>query len=271
MDGNDPWGRLLAAAGAVGAVIALIYVVGGTSLALRYEGLGLPGNLSAALTPREVLAAAGLRTLAVWTALGAVLVFALRAIPDATVLRGAGWLGTRWGVGAVAAAGLLLLLTLRVWWPLAAVVAVLTIILSSVYWRSRPVRRFLAALLSVALVAVAYEADRLTYRLERTCVRYLSSPEVNESATAPRGERTRGTQRICGTLIGQQDRGFYLGAENQTEIPADSASEGDRLLFIPQTKVEDAYSEPQLARVLTSSADDRRETLVSRLWNIDVR
>ena len=92
MERGDPWARLIAAAGAVGAAVALVYVIGGASLSLRYEGFGLPGHQAAAQTPREVLLAAGLRTLAVWTLVGAVLVLSLRRLPDATERALAGWL-----------------------------------------------------------------------------------------------------------------------------------------------------------------------------------
>lgn len=62
---------------------------------------------------------------------------------------------------------LVLLLVLRVWWPLAAYAALLAIVLASVRWREHQLPRLLASVAAVALVGVAYEADRLSYWLRR--------------------------------------------------------------------------------------------------------
>ena len=257
MDRSDPWARLISAAGAIGASVALIYVIGGASLSLRYEGFGLPGQQAATVTPREVLLAAGLRTLAVWAALGVALVLALRALPDPFVRDVAGRLRRPSGLLAVGAIALALALLLKVLWPLAAFGAVLAIILASVHWKAQPLRRIVVSVLSIGLVAVAYEADRITYEIEWTCV-----------DVAPAAGGTG--ERICGMLVGQLDRGFYLGVPGATDRTTDKAGRY-RLAFIPSGHVEQAYSRKQLARVIASKADARREPLRSRPWDIRVR
>jgi hypothetical protein len=257
VDRGDPWARLISAAGAVGASVALIYVIGGASLSLRYEGFGLPGQQSAADTPREVLLAAGLRTLAVWAVLGVVLVLALRALPDPFVEAIADRVKRPSGLLAVGAIALVLVLLLNVLWPVVAFGAVLAIVLASVHWKARPLRRIVVSVLSIGLVAVAYEADRITYEIEWTCVDVVPS--------------AGGTgERLCGMLVGQLDRGFYLGVPGGTDRTTDKAGRY-RLAFIPAAHVEQAYSRKQLARVITSKADARREPLRSRPWDIRVR
>ncbi len=259
MDRSDPWARLIAAAGAVGAAVALVYMVGGASLSLRYEGFGLPGQQAAAQTPREVLLAAGLRTLTIWVLLGVGLVLSLRALPDATERALVERLRRPLGLLAVAVVALLLLVLLEVWWPLATYGALLAIVLASVRWKARPLPRVLASVFAVALVAVAYEADRLTYQVERTCV------------TVARTAGESGDRGVCGTLIGQQDRGFYVGVPLEAPGGGVQAARPQRLLFVPAARVSDATSRKQLARVTEDSADSRRRRLLSRLWDVRVR
>ena len=255
MDGSDPWARLIAAAGAVGAGVALVYVIGGTSLSLRYEGFGLPGQQAAAVTPREVLLAAGLRTLAVWAALGAALVLALRGLPD-PVVRTLTERLRRWpGLLAAGAIALALVLLLNVLWPLAAFGALLAIVVASVHWKDRPLPRLLVSVLSIGLVAVAYEADRISYQIEWTCV-----------DLAP----TAAGRPVCGMLVGQQDRGFYLGVPGGADRTTGKAHRY-RLAFIPAAEVEQASSTKRLVRVIDRYADSRRERLRSRPWDIRVR
>lgn len=244
---RDPWSNVVAAAGAIGAAVALVYVIGGASLSLRYEGFGLPGNLAATLTPREVLLAAGLRTLFLWTLLGVALVLVLRALPDARIRAFLGRARGRWIVLAVAVPALILVLTVSVWWPLATYGAVLAITLATLYWEPRSPRRLLAYALSVGLVAVAYEADRLSYLVEWTCVDVAGAQQTS-----------------CGTLIGQKDDGVYLGVPGAGQSPP-------RLAFLPSSRIEEAASEKQLARVIADRAAARREPLRSRLWDIRVR
>ena len=246
MERDDLWSRVIVAAGAIGGTVALVYVIGGAALSLRYDGFGLPGQQAAAYTPRETLLAAGLRTLVVWAALGIALILALRALPDASVRAVAAWLRTPVGVITVAVIVVALVLLLNVWWPLVALGAVIAIVLASVYWESRPARRLLVSALSVSLVAVAYEADRISYLVEWTCV-----------DLAPK-------RHLCGSLIGQQDRGFYLGVPTEAAGPY-------RLTFIPATRVDAANSHKELARVIPSRAEARRETLISRITDVHVR
>jgi hypothetical protein len=235
----------------VGAIVALVYVIGGASLALRYDGFGLPGHQAAAQTPREVLLAAGLRTLAVWAVISVAMVALLGRLPMATKRALARRLRRPAGMLAAAAVALALLLLLRVWWPLAAYAAVLVVVLSSVHWWDRPLARLLATVAAVAVVGVAYEADRLSYVVERSCVTL-----AQESG------------RVCGTLVGHQDRGFYLGVP---VAAAGAHSPPQELVFIPAERVREAESDNQLLRVTTERADTRRARLPSRLWNLRVR
>jgi hypothetical protein len=126
-----------------------------------------------------------------------------------------------------------------------------------VHWEAQPLRRIVVSVLSIGLVAVAYEADRITYEIEWTCV-----------DVAPAAGGTG--ERICGMLVGQLDRGFYLGVPGATDRTTDKAGRY-RLAFIPADHVEQAYSRKQLARVIASKADARREPLRSRPWDIHVR
>jgi hypothetical protein len=258
----DPWARLLAAAGAAGAGAALVYVIGGASLSMRYDGFGLPGNQAAAQTPRELLLAAGLRTLVVWTLVGVALVLSLVRVPDATPPALARRLHRRRGPLAAAAVALVLLVVLDVWWPLAAFAALVVIVLVTVRWKGRPLARAVAGVAAVTLVAVAYEADRLTYVVERTCVtRALPAGSAEPSGPALDGP-------VCGTLVGQQERGFYLG------VPLPGPGEHtppQELVFVPADRVQQAVSRKQEVRVTTSKAEARREQLLSRLFNLRVR
>jgi hypothetical protein len=252
----DPWARVLAFAGAAGAAVALIYVIGGASLSIRYDGFGLPGNQSAAQTPREVLLAAGLRTLVVWTLVGAALVLALVRVPDAAPPALTRRLRRRRGPAAVAVVAVVLLLVLRVWWPLAALAALVVIVFVTVRWKERPLARALAGVAAVSLVTVAYEADRLTYMVERTCVTRAVADDPVPGAP------------VCGTLVAQVDRGFYLGVP--LPDPGEH-TEPQALVFVPADRVSEATSRKQEVMVTTSHADGRRERLVSRLFGLRVR
>lgn len=255
----DPWQRLLAAAGAIGSAVALVYVIGAASLSVRYEGFELPGNQSAAQTPREVLLAAGLRTLAVWAVVGVAVVVSLRRLPEATERALARWLRRPAGILASAAVALALILTASVWWPLAAFAALLVVVLTSVRWRDRPLSRLLATVAAVALVALAYEVDRLSYVVERNCVTLSGGTGTADGTDA---------RRVCGTLVAQQDRGFYLGVPIAA---AGANSPPQRLMFIPTERVREAESVNQLLLVTTERAKGRREPLRSRLVNLRVR
>lgn len=146
-------------------------------LSLRYDGFGLTGQQAVAYASREVLLFHGARSLFIWALLGAALVLSLRALADDTRKAIEARLRTRWGLLGVAALALGLFLALRVWWPLAGQGAVLAILLAEARWPDRPLARFLASASAVALVAVAYEADRITYQLDWTCIDIAADAE----------------------------------------------------------------------------------------------
>lgn len=233
------------AAGAALGTVGFVYIVGAFSLSLRYDGLGLPGHQTAAVTPREVLLAAGLRTLVVWVLAGVAVAFVLAV--------GHQWLAghihrrwrTRWGwiaVGALAIA----LLFVRVLWPLALLVGVLLTTHATMSWDAFSARRVVVTVLAIGLVAVAYEADRITYLVEETCV------VVKE----PAGKR-------CGTLVGQHDRGFHLGVGVGSKAPY--------VLFVPAFRVLRASATKRPARVSSEKARQRRKLVIRRVFEIRVR
>jgi hypothetical protein len=242
MVAQDPLGRLTTAAGALVGGVGFIYVVGALSLSLRYEGYGLPGQHAAALSPREVLLSAGLRTLVVWVAIGSVIAWALtwrRRRPARWIKR---QLRTKKGI-AVAVLIAAALLCLRVAWPFVAYLGILATAYANATWWSRSsVKRLLVTALAIGATTVAYEADRISYIIERTCLN-LTNP-------AP---------RTCGLLVGQQDRGFYIGVRDAV---------GVRLVFVPAERVKSASTQKKHLRV---RAGYRRETVVLRLPDIRIR
>jgi hypothetical protein len=242
---RDPIGRLTSIAGAAVGAVGLVYVVGALSLSLRYEGFGLPGQHTAAVTPREALLAAGLRTLVVWITLGVAVALVLTARQDRLARAIQQRLRTRSGRVAVALL-VVALLFVRVLWPLAAVVAILVTTHATVIWDPASARRLLVIAVAISAVAVFYEADRITYFVESTCV------NVKEPAG-----------RACGLLVGQQDRGFYLGV---SEVSGTA-----RLVFVPADRVSSASTRKRLARVAERYARSRRKSLVARLPDIRVR
>lgn len=263
MDRSSPWTTLLSAAGAAGAAIGLVYGIGGVVLSLRYDGFGITGQQAVAYTSREVLLFHGARSLFIWALLGAALVLSLRALADDTSKAIDTRLRTRWGLLGVSALALGLFLALNVWWPLAGLVAVLAILFAAARWPDRPLARFLASAAAVALVAVAYEADRITYQLDWTCVDIAADAEGG-----------RASERSCGILIGQTDRGYYIGQPRSSSSLSEAPFEPDsryRLVFIPVDRVAGAYAEKQKARVIRDNADSRREWLPSRLGDIEIR
>jgi hypothetical protein len=263
VDRSSPWAPLLSAAGAAGAAIGLVYGIGGVVLSLRYDGFGLTGQQGVAYTSREVLLFHGARSLFIWALLGAALVLSLRALADDTPKAIEARLRTRWGLLGVSALALGLFLALRVWWPLAGLGAVLAILLAEARWPDRPLARFLASASAVALVAVAYEADRITYQLDWTCVDIAADAEGG-----------RASERSCGILIGQTDRGYYIGQPQSSSSLSEAPFEPDsryRLVFIPADRVAEAHAEKQKARVIRDNANSRREWLLSRLWDIEIR
>jgi hypothetical protein len=242
MAAQDPLGRLTNAAGALLGGVGFIYVVGALSLSLRYEGYGLPGQHTAALSPREVLLTAGLRTLVVWVAIGAVIAWALTWWER----RPARWikrrLQTKEGIAVAVLIGVALL-CLRVVWPFVAYLGILaTAYATATWWSASSVKRLLVTALAIGATTVAYEADRISYIVERTCLN-VKDP----------GRRT------CGLLVGQQDRGFYVGVRDAV---------GVRLVFVPAPRVASASTRKEPLRV---EAGDRRKTVILRVPGIRVR
>jgi hypothetical protein len=240
MAAQDPLGRLTTAAGALVGGVGFIYVVGALSLSLRYEGYGLPGQHTAALTPREVLLTAGLRTLIVWVAIGALIAWALTWWER----RPARWikrqLRTWWGF-LIATAIAVLLLLLPVVWPFVAYLGILaTAYATATWWSAASVKRLLVTALAIGATTVAYEADRVSYLVERTCL------NVKDPG-----------RRVCGLLVGQQDRGFYLGVRD---------ADGVRLVFVPAARVKSASTQKEPLKV---RAGERRKTVILR--DIQVR
>jgi hypothetical protein len=242
---QDPLGRLTSVAGAAVGAVGLVYVVGALSLSMRYDGFGLPGQATAAVTPREVLLAAGLRTLVVWAAIGVAIALVLAAGGRRVARAIDRWVRTPVGLAAVAAIAIALLFA-RVLWPLAALVAILVTAYATAHWEAASWRRILVTALSIGVVTVAYEADRITYYVEWTCV----------GVKEPGG-------RACGVLVGEQDRGFYLAITDRPSF--------GHLLFVPAARVTSASTRKQLARVTGSRAKERRKTIVTRLVDIRVR
>jgi hypothetical protein len=242
---NSPWTTLLNALGAVGAAVGIVYVIGGVVLSLRYEGFGLSGQQGVALASRELLFFYGGRSLVIWALLGGLLVFVLWQLPERTVKPVAERVRTPLGVGVTVVVVVALMPVLHVWWPLAAIVAVVVILMAVTYWRSRPVALFLMSAAAIALVAVAYEADRLKYVVDEACVVLAD-----------------GDGRACGLLIGQNDRGTYLGRPS---------GESYRLLFIPAERVLEASSEKRGAHVTPDRAEARRESPAGRVLGLEIR
>jgi hypothetical protein len=242
MAAQDPLGRLTTAAGALVGGVGFIYVVGALSLSMRYEGYGLPGQHTAALSPREVLLTAGLRTLVVWVAIGAAVAWML-ALKER---RAARWIKRRlrtWP-GAVDALGIgVVLLWFHVLWPFVAYLGILaTAYATATWWSASSVKRLLVTALAIGATTVAYEADRISYLIERTC--------LNLTDRAP---------RTCGLLVGQQDRGFYIGVRDPV---------GVRLVFVPSERVKSASTQKEPLRV---RAGYRRQTVFLRLHDFRVR
>lgn len=269
--GRDDWAPLLNAVGAAGAAVGLVYAIGGVVLSLRYEGFGLSGQEAAAVTPREILLFTGARSLAIWTLLGIALVLTVNFLSGD--LKEA--VRTRWrkrrNLLILSVAVVPLLLVLRVWWPLAALLAVLGIMVVTASLAERAVARFLLTAALIALVALAYEADRLTYQLDWTCV----SRTPTSAAAGADGNRSRPRGRtdtggVCGIQVGHNDRGFFIGRPGAGSRSL-RARERYRLVFIPTALVAQASIRKQKATVVENHADARRRTLGSRLTHIEVR
>jgi hypothetical protein len=220
----------------------------------RYDGFGISAQ-AVTVTPREQLLVRGGVALVVWTILGLVLAGVLWMIgrPGSTAESASAQadkqrVGGGSRAGGVVASGLvlaiavlvLLLMFLRVWWPLFALMASM-VVLVAIRWEAGIARRFLVCALAVGMVAIAYEAGRLTFVVERTCVQ----------VSKPQG-------RTCGILIGQTDRGMYLGKIMRR-------GHESALVFIPARRVRSARTTKLATTVTPNAADTRRKQLLSRV------
>jgi hypothetical protein len=149
-----------------------------------------------------------------------------------------------------------LVVVLHVIWPLAVVVALLVLVKAAASWRERPVLRVVAAAAAIAAVALSFEADRLRYQLDIACVRLLDG---NGGASAG-GEP-------CGILVGQNDRGIYLGVPPPSSTPA----ERYKLVFVPAAQVKTSASHKTPRRVIDEFAAKRRKPVVERLLGFRVQ
>jgi hypothetical protein len=266
-------------AGAVGVV----YVVGGGVLSLRYEGFGLSAQRSVALLQREYVFFAGFRSLVIWGLIGGVVILALGRSAD-RIRKLGGHLESRpvrFAAGGAVLA-LLLILVLRVWWPLAAVFGLPVALAAQLYW-NRPLAKLAAAVATIVLIAVTYEADRITYVLERVYVELggdvdaadlvdVASPSTNvESTTAKSivgGEMlpfcARREGRICGILIAQTGQGLYVGLPGATSVPRHNRYPG-AIAFVPERNVKSFVVEKTQARVPDVIMDRRRKLLRERI------
>jgi len=246
MPTSDPFNRLVnLAAAAVGAV-GFVYIIGAASLSLRYDGLGLSGQVAAAMTPREVLLAAGLRTLLAWSLVG-VLIAAVLNIRRRWLARAIIGLLRQWRSWVVLAVivGALLLLSRVVWIPV-AVISVLAVAYATVRWHAAPARRLGVTVLAIGVFAIAYEADRLEFYVESTCV------------------YREGMTKVCGRLVGQQDRGIYLAVPDKDGPAAE-------LHFIPATVVTRVRATKVTAEVDDAHRESRRKRIIERIPAIEIR
>jgi hypothetical protein len=252
MSKDSPWAAVVNAAGAAGAIIALVYAVGSIVMSLRYEGFGLSGQEAVAVTPREVLLFAGARSLVIWAAVGFAITLALRRLDDEAAGAVVRRLKRPPGLLAAAALVVVLVAVSHVVWPVAVVAALAALLKVAASWRARPVLRGVASAAAVAAIAIAFEADRLRYQLDVSCI-------------APAAESHVAGQ--CGILVGQNDRGVYVG------VPPASTARAARyaLVFVSAAQVASIVSHKQPRTVIDEFARRRRTPLVERLLGIKVQ
>jgi hypothetical protein len=249
---ESPWAAVVNAAGAAGAAIASVYAVGSIVMSLRYEGFGLSGQGAVAVTPREVLLFAGARSLVIWAAVGFVITLVLRRLDEETARRFLRRIARPSGAAGLTVVVVVLVLALHVMWPLAVVLALLVLVKAAASWRGRPVLRVVAAAAAIAAVALSFEADRLRYQLDMSCVTLLEAA---------------GGARVCGILVGQNERGIYIGV---APAAGDSAKR-HALRFVPAEQVQTADSVKTPRRVIDEFAHVRRKPLVERLLGFRVQ
>lgn len=271
MSKDVSWTTILSVAGAAGAAVALVYLVGGMVMSMRYDAFGLTGQQAIAYTPREVLLVAGVRSLTLWAILGVLAGLAVGRLPDRVGYGAVGWLYRPSGLAVLAVVVVALLFLLDVWWPLAALGALLVVVTTTVRWRNHPTRRFLVSAAVIAVVAAAYESDRISYLIDWTCVEVSGGSGLKDGSAQfglhPLG---RGSLRACGVLIGQDDHGYYIGSQGTWRNPQPGGPRY-RLLFIPEDRVLTAYAQKESLRAIDARVDDRRKPLRLRLWDIRVR
>lgn len=249
---ESPWAAVVNAAGAAGAAIASVYAIGSIVMSLRYEGFGLSGQEAVAVTPREVLLFAGTRSLVIWAAVGFVITLGLRRLDEDAAGRVLRWVGRPLSAAGLAVFVVALVVTLHVMWPLAVVFALLVLVKAAASWRDRPVLRVVAAAAAIAAVALAFEADRLRYQLDVTCVTLVDAG---------------GGARPCGILVGQNDRGIYVGVAPTPGVTVQRYA----LLFVPAEQVATASSHKTPQHVIDEFAKARRKPIVERLLGLRVQ
>lgn len=270
MSKADRWTTLFSAAGAAGAAVGLIYVVGGMDMSMRYDAFGLTGQQAVAYTSREELLVVGLRSLALWSILGAALVFVVQHLLSQTAEKTLSRSRRLPGAVVLAVVIVTLLLVLHVWWPLAALGAAIVIVTATLRLRDHPLSRFVAIAAAIAAVAVAYESDRISYLVDWTCIQVNDSNARAWPDAYWLGPPAGGSPQTCGVLVGQNDRGFYIGSQGPWRGPRPGAPRY-RLLFIPASRVVTAFAQKEPLSAIDARVDDRRKPLRFRLWDIGVR
>ena len=289
MEEGGGWRSVLNVVGTLGGAVGLVYVVGGGALSLRYEAFGLSGQRSVPLLQREYAFYAGLRSLVIWGLIGVAVFYSLSTA--AQRIRGEPLARLKTMRGRVAAAAVvaalivLLLFTLRVWWPLAAVLGLLAALAAQLYWQARRVARVAVAVAAIVLIAVTYEADRITYRLERVYVALAGDVKPRDVTVVPqqagRADKTPRTalyledgktqplctpraDLLCGILIAQTGSGIYLGS------PDGASGRGPypgAVVFLPDRNIASFSVEKIQARAAPLVVKRRRKTLSKRIWD----
>jgi hypothetical protein len=272
VDREADWKTLATWAGIAGGAVGLVYAVGAVVLLLRYGGFQF-GAQTLVVTPREQILIRGGVALALWGAIGAAVITAMRlVVRTLTALRkhrasreprnpgssrppakpsdtgrSRSALLIAVGIAAGMACVLVLLLAHR-WWILVAGLAVPSIALAVSRWHGRPALWLPLSALAIAIVAAAYEADRLSYVVEWRCV-----------------QMSAGTEN-CGIDIATRSEGVYLGQPRES-----GSTRASRVLFIPSSKVVSSYTETHEERVTPEQAVSRRRSLLSRLVDLQLR
>jgi hypothetical protein len=245
--------------GAVAGIGALIFFVGSSILALRYDGLGLPPLRAATAVTREYAFGIGAQALAVWGVCAAAIAY----LPGRWIYDR--HLGTTpkvlWGwLLTLVAICVVLLMTLHRWFPLALVVALAWEVAALSLIRRRLLRT-LATVSAVGLAVIAYEADRVNYVLDRAFVEVKSRrdsanltglPDKQKQVKNPDRFCVQGHYIICGPLLGWRDGGLLLGAAGDEYRPP-------RIMFLPASRIVNVYVEKAHAH-LTDDLRNRRRT-----------